>query len=490
MSRILFVMVEPGYLRMYATTVLALAGRGHEVLLAYDKPAKGERDTDVLATAPANLRVVGAVPAHGGAWRQSLIDLGCTIDYIRFLSRREGTTYLRGRMDRYLPERFRVLRQVGTWPDWFVGGLFRLSRLIERAVPVDPGLVRYLEEIAPQALVISPLVLRGPGGSQQTQLVKAARSLGIPVALAVGSWDHLSSKGFIRVAPDVVLVWNEIQRREAAEMHGVSRDHVVVTGSQAFDLWFGRQPVLDRESFLARVNLPADRRVILYAGSSRGITSAAQEVTFVREWLAAVRACDDPAVRSAAVLIRPHLGNVDAWANVDLSDLGGPVSIFPRQRPRLPMSELEIADYFHSMYFSDAVVGINTSAMIEATILDRPVLTVQADAFKDAQTGTKHFHYLLPAAGGCVLSSFTFADHLQQLSESLSNPGGNHVARQQFVGAFVRPRGREHSALEAVVDAIERVPRLQVQARPDVPLWLAPVRWAFRQTMGRVPSAS
>jgi hypothetical protein len=488
-SRILFVMVEPGYLRMYSTTVQALAERGHEVLLAYDKPAKGERDTDVLASAPPNLRAVGRVPPHGGTWRQALIDLGCAIDYVRFLSRREGTAYLRGRMDRYLPERFRVLRQVKAWPDWFVRALFKLSRLVEQAVPVDSALVGYLEAIAPRALVISPLVLRGPGGAQQTQLVKAARTLGIPVALAVGSWDHLSSKGFIRVAPDLVLVWNEIQRREAAEMHDVPPDSVVVTGSQAFDLWFGRQPVLDRQSFLSRVGLPSDRPVILYAGSSRGITPAGQEAAFVREWLAALRACGDPAVRSAAVLIRPHLGNVDAWAEVDLSDLG-PVSIFPRQRPRLPMSELETADYFHSMFFSDAVVGINTSAMIEATILDRPVLTVQVEAFRDSQAGTKHFHYLLPTAGGCVLSSHTFAEHVRQLSDSLANPEGNRAARQRFVEAFVRPRGRERPALDAVVEAIERVPGLPVPAQPAAPLWLAPVRWAFRQAMGRVPSAS
>ena len=488
-SRILFVMVEPGYLRMYATTVLALAGRGHEVLLAFDKPAKGERDTDVLATGPDNLRVVGAVPPHGGTWRQPLIDLGCTIDYIRFLSRREGTAYLRGRMDRYLPEQFQVLRQVGPWPDWLVRALFKLSRLVEQAVPVDPALIRYLEELAPQALVVSPLVLRGPGGAQQTQLVKAARSLGIPVALAVGSWDHLSSKGFIRVAPDLVVVWNDIQRREAAEMHEVPDDRVVVTGSQAFDLWFGREPILDRQSFLSRVGLPDDRRVILYAGSSRGITSAAQEVTFVREWLAALRASQDPSARTSAVLIRPHLGNVEAWSGVELPENLGPVSIFPRQRPRLPMSELETADYFHSMFFSDAVVGINTSAMIEATILDRPVLTVQVPAFKDAQAGTRHFHYLLPAAGGCVLSSPTFEEHLRQLTASLSNPDGTRAARQRFVEAFVRPRGRERPALDAVVDAIERVPRLPVRVRPDAPLWLAPVRWAFRQAM-RVPSAS
>jgi hypothetical protein len=487
-SRILFVMPEPGYLRMYATTVLALAGRGHEVLLSYDRPPKSDRDIDALAAAPPNLRLVAPVPEHGGAWRQPLTELGVTIDYIRFLSRQEGTPYLRGRMDRYVPQRFRGLKRVASWPHGVVSGLFKVSRLVERAVPADPALIRFLGDLAPDALVLSPLVLRGPGGAQQTQLVKAARSLGIPVALAVGSWDHLSSKGFIRVQPDVVLVWNEIQRGEAVGMHDVSADKVVVTGSQAFDLWFERQPVLGRPAFLARVGLPDDRRMILYAGSSRSITNPEQEIPFVRQWLQAVRASADPVLQSAAVLVRPHLGNVDAWAGVDLSDLG-PVSIWPRQRPRLPMSELETADYFHSMFFSDAVVGINTSAMIEASILDRPVLTVQVEAFKDTQAGTRHFHYLLPASGGCVLSAGTLDEHARQLSEAIARPEAGRPARRHFVEQFVRPLGLERRALDAVVEAIERVPALRVRSRGGAPLWLAPVRWVFRQAMGRAPSS-
>jgi len=481
-------MPEPGYLRMYATTVLALAERGHEMLLAYDRPPKEDRDTDALAAAPPTLRVLGTVPDHGGAWRQPLIELGVTIDYIRFLSRREGTRYLRGRMDRYLPVRFHGLKRVHSWPHGVVNALFKLSRLVERAVPADSGLVRFLDEIAPDALIVTPLVLRGPGGAQQTQLVKAARHLGIPVALAVGSWDHLSSKGLIRVRPDAVIVWNAVQRGEAVQMHDVPPGCVVVTGSQAFDLWFERQPVLDREAFRARVGLPGEGRLILYAGSSRGITTPEQEVPFVRAWLTAIRASSDSALRSAAVLVRPHLGNVEAWAGVDLSDLG-PVSVWPKQRPRLPMNELETADYFHSMYYSDAVVGINTSAMIEASILDRPVLTVQVEAFRDTQAGTKHFHYLLPAAGGCVLSADTFDEHVRQLAEAVAHPEASRPARQRFVEQFVRPLGRDRRALDAVVEAIERVPHLRVPARGGSPLWLAPVRWAFRHAMGR-PSSS
>jgi len=472
---------------MYATTVRALASRGHEVRLAYDNPDKGSRDRGALEGAPAALSTVGAVPAHDGPWREALIELGCTIDYVRFLSKRDGSPYLRGRMDRYLPVRAASLRRARTWPTWLVRLLARLSTLVERAVPVDPALTRFLDAQAPDAMVITPLVLRGPGGVQQTELVKAARVKGIPVGLAVGSWDHLSSKGFIRMEPDMVLVWNGIQKKEAVEMHGIPTSKLVVTGAQVFDLWFGRKPSIDRDEFLKRVGLPNDRPVILYAGSSRGIANPTLEIAFVRQWLEAVRHSTDPVLRTAAVLVRPHLSNVVAWAGVDLSALGA--SIWPRQRPMLPMNDLETADYFHSLYYSAAVVGINTSAMIEASIIGRPVLTVQVPEFAESQAGTTHFRYLVPSGGGSVESASTFDEHIRQLARAVAHPDTNRQARERFVQNFVRPRGLETPALDAVVEAIELLTRMRPRPLTDAPAVLAPLRWTLRHATQGSPTA-
>ena len=478
MSRILFVMPYPGYLRMYASTVLGLTARGHEVVLAYDKPDKQREQAPTLARVPETPRVAGAVPTHGGPWRALLIELGCTIDYVRFLSSRDGTPYLRMRMEKYLPARAAALRRAGTWPAPVVRALAAIATVVERAVPVDPALVDFLRGIAPDALVITPLVLRGPSGVQQTQLVKAARRLGVPVGLAVGSWDHLSSKGLIRVDPDAVIVWNETQKHEAVEMHGVPAARVVITGAQAFDQWFSATPTLTREAFLTRAGLPSGHPVILYVGSSRGIARPELERAFVRQWIAALRASPDPGVRDASVLIRPHPGNFESWDTEDWAGLG-PVVVWPRQRPRIPMSDEETAEYFHSLYYSAAIVGINTSAMIEASILDRPVYTVQTPDFSPTQGGTTHFHYLVEG-GGCVRSAATFDEHLAQLSAGLANPDEGKAARAAFVAQFVRPRGLATSATEHVVVAIERLAGVRVRPVADRPLWLAPVRAALR----------
>lgn len=463
-------MPEVGYLRIYGTTIQALAARGHEVRLAFNKTGERDgRDYSGLSLLGSTVASVGSPPVHAGPWRQPLTDLGCSIDYVRFLSMQEGTPYLRRRMAKYLPAHRRHLQHAQRWPSWFVQVLATAARMAESSVPPDPALVSFIERQAPDAVVVSPLVMRGPGGVQQTQLVKAAHALGLPVALAVGSWDHLSSKGLVRVTPEQVLVWNDVQKRESVEMHNLDSSRVVITGAQLFDLWFGRTPALGREAFLTRVGLPTDRPMLLYAGSSRGIADPVLEVPFVRQWLEALRSTPDEVLRTASVLVRPHLSNVSAWAEVDLSAFG-PVSVFPRERPSLPMNELETSDYFHSLYHSDLVMGLNTSAMIEAVILDRPVLTVELPVFADSQAGTAHFHYLTSGGRGPVESADTLHGHLRQASRALAQQGYRRPERKRFIETFVRPNGVDRPALESVIDALETLPE-QAVAVPRLCWW-------------------
>ena len=163
----------------------------------------------------------------------------------------------------------------------------------------------------------------------------------------------------MKARPDATFVWNELQRRDAAELHSVPRESVVVTGAQLFDPWFDREPSTTPEEFAAKVGLEATRYV-LYVGSSPNIAPPEREIPFVRRWLEALRATGD----SPGALVRPHPYNVESWADEDLTGLGAVVA--PRTPPTMPMSEADDALYFDSIHHASAVVGINTSAMVEA----------------------------------------------------------------------------------------------------------------------------
>ena len=139
------------------------------------------------------------------------------------------------------------------------------------------------------------------------------------------------------------------------------------------------------------------------------------------------------------VLVRPHPYNCHAWDPDPLAGIPGAV-FFPRTNYN-PMDEVNRADFFDSIYHSAAVVGINTSAMIEAAIIGRPVFSMLAEEFAGTQQGLIHFHYLASENGGCVRVASTIDEHVRQLSECLRDPAEAHAETQRFISHFVRPHG-------------------------------------------------
>jgi hypothetical protein len=103
------------------------------------------------------------------------------------------------------------------------------------------------------------------------------------------------------------------------------------------------------------------------------------------------------------------------------------------------------------------VVGLNTSAEIEAGIVGRPVFTVLADAAQaDGQHSTLHFHYLTEAEGGFVRVAPTLDAHVGQLAAEIERPRPASEW-QQRVAAFVRPHGWDRPASAVLADAVDDV---------------------------------
>jgi hypothetical protein len=290
--------------------------------------------------------------------------------------------------------------------------------------------------------------------------MKSARRLGIPAATCVASWDNLTSKGLLRFVPERVFVWNEIQRREATELHGMPAERVVATGAQLFDRWFERRPSSSRVDFMRKIGLDPARPYVLFLGSSPFVARRSdQEVRFVQDWIEALRTSGDQRLRQLGIAIRPHpVGK--QWDDVDLSRLES-VVIWPR-RSRRPVTPEENADFFDSLVHSAAVVGINTTAMIEAAIVGKSVFTILKPKF--AQESTLHFHYLLAENGGFLHVASSLEEHGEQLVRVLDEGDGEADLRARFIESFVRPHGLERPATPILADAVEELAAARVEA--------------------------
>jgi hypothetical protein len=333
-------------------------------------------------------------------------------------------------------------------------------KAFERALPVSDALRAYLERERPDLVVLTALTY---SRSQQLDVLRAARSLGIPVAAAVMSWDHLSSKALLHIAPDVVIVWNDVQRQEAVEMHGLPADRIVSTGAQCYDQWFGRTPARDRETFCRSVGLRSDRPFVLWVHSALSPTPVPPEPVLVQRWIEALRAGADPRLRDVGVLVRGHPERMKEWAGIDLSRYDN-VAFHGGN----PIDTERKNDYFDSLFHSSAVVGLVTSAFLEAAVVGRPVLTVTLPEYRQHQDEMIHFRYLRTVAGGVLQTAPDLPAHLAQLAEAVTR-GERDERNLKFVGAFVRPAGLDVPATPAFIAALERAARLTAPAVAGVP---------------------
>ena len=262
----------------------------------------------------------------------------------------------------------------------------------------------FIRAQAPDIVLVSPLV---DLASPLLEYLKAARRLGIRTGICVASWDNLTSKGLLRFVPERVFVWNETQRREAVELHGIPADRIVATGAARFDGWFARRPSSSREQFIRKVGLDPDRPFLLYLCSSRFI--APDEVAAATRWLEALRGAPRTTASDPPESSSGRIRNGSRSGRTSTSHDSGTRPSGLRPGSAFDSAEAE-ADFYDSIAHCAAVVGVNTSAMIEAAIVGKSVYTWLAPEF--AQEGTIHFHYLLHEHGGFLHVAESLDEHL------------------------------------------------------------------------------
>jgi hypothetical protein len=343
-----------------------------------------------------------------------------------------------------------------------------LARL-EQAIPASRRIDRYIRDRAPDVVLVAGVLKQ----TSQVDFLKSARRLRIPAGILVASWDNLTNKGLLKFAPERVFVWNERQRSEAIELHGILADRVVATGAQLFDEWFDRRPSTRQDEFARKIGLDSAPYVV-YLGSSSFITERGGEVEFVLRWIEALRSSGDERLRRLGVVIRPHPGVPRRWRHANLADFHNAV-VWPHQGS-LPISTEARDDFFDTIAHSAAVVGINTTAMIEAAVIGKSVLTILAPEF--AQEDTLHFHYLLEENGGFLHVASSLAEHAAQLARVLDEGTEGAEQRRRFVESFVRPHGLGRPATPILADAVEELASLPVSDSAK------PASWPLRAVLG------
>jgi hypothetical protein len=459
---VLFSAETPLSLTTYVSVIRSLAERGHDVTISLHRHRDAGWREGLLSevVGDSGIAIEYAPYPEDDRWLELAMDIRKTLALYRFLTPTFNDMY-RARAWKRAPRPAAAVARTAAGRHALVRkSVTAALEVAERALPANEELQRHLADRRPDVVLFTPYMGLD---SVQPDFLRAAQALGLRTAICVKSWDNLSSKSMIRPIPDRLFVWNEIQREEARTLHRVPPDRVAVTGAQCFDEWFSWQPS-PREEFCARAGLDPGRPYVLYACC--GPWTGQSETDFVRRWSAALRDHEGLPDR-LGVVVRPHPKR-DEWASADLPG----VLVFP-QHAQAPIDRQSKADYFDSIYHSAAVVGLNTSAMIEAGIVGRAVLTVLDPEYDAVQRGTLHFRHLLEVGGGVLRVADTLPEHTDQLAEAIA---GGPVRNEAFVREFVRPHGLDVEATPLFVEEVERLAAAPAPQPRRPPLRLLPLR--------------
>ena len=291
------------------------------------------------------------------------------------------------------------------------------------------------------------------------------------------SWDNFTNKLIPVRRADRIVVWNDIMKQQAVELHGYEPDQVRVAGPPHWDRYFRPGPAIPRAAFLSRIGADASRRLVTLMTTGKTLYDHYPRVVRIL-----MNALEDGRFGQAQLLVRLHprddLDRYDQFKGTPHLLVEKPFKKTVKSGDGLDVditleNQQHLAD---TLRHSDVIVTVASTIAIEASIFDTPVVDVSFDGetpeefSKSARRYYKFTHYAnITRAGAAPVAETPEAlvDHVARYlnDRSLDHEGRKRVVREQC--QFTDGQSSDRIAqcvveeLEDVVGGPERaVPRM------------------------------
>lgn len=283
----------------------------------------------------------------------------------------------------------------------FTGGLW--IRKKAASIPVSESFRQLVSEIAPDMLIF-PSSAFDPVGPD---VVRIAKSLGIPSFFLVDNWDNLSSKSILWEKPDWTGVWAEQSRQHAIGIQGLSPERVRVIGTPRFESYYAPDS-----------GPPFPGKYVLFVGFSVPF----DELSALRA-LERALAARDSSKASVSIIYRPHPARqrrltYDRFNEHDFKHVAMDPECASRYFGRSGASDLSDLRYYPKLLkHAEFVIGPPTTMLLEALICRKRVLLLSYDDKVHFTTPKRALERYTHFEGIRGLANITACDHLEALVE-------------------------------------------------------------------------
>jgi len=444
----------------YKSVIAALCRAGHPVKVFFAKgtavpmrPANSLEVVEEFAKKFRNFEYVKERYEPDFLRRKILFPIRAIANYRRFLKMTDKPPFYKDRYRKLLPLWLKPLVFLKFFNlDFFIKSDLcgTILASIEKSAPPDKKIIANINSFKPDVVLVSSGNVIS--SSPDFEYVRAARFLGIRNALLAASWDYLETKGLIHIIPDVLLVWNDTHMVEAVRSHGIPSDKIRIVGAPLFDNFFSNiKPSDSRLEFCRQYGLRPEQPIILYIGSS-GIFG--DETRFLKSIRQAIDNSSDERIRKTQIIVRPHPIS-RSGRNFKKITAGIDNLVLIPEFGELPSTNKSLQVFYDTLYHSVAVVSIASSGFLNALIVDKPAVTVLVDYYRQIQSEAPHFKHLIESRA--IEAAKDFSGVPRFLKNILAGVDEAKEQRNLFIRKYIRPRGLQFSAGEAVAKEIENL---------------------------------
>jgi hypothetical protein len=295
--------------------------------------------------------------------------------------------------------------------------------------------------------------------------VLAARSLGIPTATFIFSWDNLSSKSRIVAPYDHYLAWSSLMKREMGLYYPeIPAQRVHVVGTPQFDPYQDPAMLMPKAEFCRWLGADPARPIICFSGSD---ASTAPDDPFYVEMV-----MED--IRAGRIKGNPQL--VLRPAPVDSGQR------FDNARRRFPDLIYKAPDWVHGKgdwkgilplpadvkalanltCHCDLNLNVSSTMTLDFALRDKPVVNIAFDVTQPPPFGVPlwefHFrfeHYLPVVELGAARFAKSRAELVAHINAYLDNPALDREGRRKFVELEVGEPAGESS--RRIIQTLEQI---------------------------------
>jgi hypothetical protein len=291
------------------------------------------------------------------------------------------------------------------------------------------------------------LVLSNPFGTREVVYLLHARELGIPVVCQMLSWDNITTKGTPVLMPDYFISWGPIMTEEIVNLYHFPRNKIYECGVPHFDVYSQQDQLISRETLLREFNLPSNDPYIFYGMGAKSSWSSGE--IDILEWLAG-QVNRNAFTEPCSLVIRLHPQGASGLYALDEGDLrrlrnlvgfrvalDTPPVLSERLESDAPKSDM----YRLASLLAESAICLNISSTLclDACMLDRPVVTIAFDGWKDlpyedsSRQAVDYIHMAKLLALGGVRIAKSFNELGEHINAYLRDPHLDHDGRMRSV---------------------------------------------------------